>query len=197
MASAAQKKGLEVCLISAFTSDPPGLIGDSFRIKQVLLNLLSNAVKFTSKGTVTVRWSHETRKENKIFISLIVEDTVCAAGSSEEIGSDNFRGSVFPRRRWTSCSDHSAKSTKALPEATAVVVRDHEQDLASRQLTYSGLGLVISRDLANLMGGDCQASSEYGKGSRFVFTFLAERDEQARTSYEVFRSPRYVLDPSR
>jgi len=76
MASGAQKKGLEVCLISAFNSDPPGLIGDSFRIKQVLLNLLSNAVKFTSKGTVTVRWSHETRQENKVFVSLIVEDTV-------------------------------------------------------------------------------------------------------------------------
>lgn len=76
MASTAQKKGLEICLISPFTDDPPGLIGDSFRIKQVLLNLLSNAIKFTSKGKVTVRWSSETRKENKVFISLIVEDTV-------------------------------------------------------------------------------------------------------------------------
>jgi len=56
----------------------------------------------------------------------------------------------------------------------------------------TGLGLVISRDLANLMGGDCHATSEYGKGSCFTFTFLAERDSQARTSYEVFRSPRYV-----
>jgi signal transduction histidine kinase len=78
MASAAQKKGLEICLISPFTDDPPGLIGDSFRIKQVLLNLLSNAIKFTSKGTVTVRWTSESRSENKVFISLIVEDTVRA-----------------------------------------------------------------------------------------------------------------------
>lgn len=58
-----------------------------------------------------------------------------------------------------------------------------------------GLGLVISRDLANLMGGDCHATSEYGKGSCFTFTFLAERDSKARTSYEVFRSPRYVPEP--
>jgi len=57
-----------------------------------------------------------------------------------------------------------------------------------------GLGLVISRDLANLMGGDCHATSEYGKGSSFTFTFLAERDSKARTSYEVFRSPRYVSE---
>jgi signal transduction histidine kinase len=86
MASTAQKKGLELCLISAFTSDPPGLIGDSFRIKQVLLNLLSNAIKFTSKGRVTVRWSHETRQENKVFISLIVEDTV-----REQSGRKSFK----------------------------------------------------------------------------------------------------------
>ena len=59
-----------------------------------------------------------------------------------------------------------------------------------------GLGLVISRDLANLMGGDCTASSEFGKGSIFTFTFMAERDGQSSTTYEVFRSPRYVLNAS-
>ena len=45
IASIAQKKGIEVCLTSPFTRDPPALRGDPFRIKQVLMNLLSNAVK--------------------------------------------------------------------------------------------------------------------------------------------------------
>jgi signal transduction histidine kinase len=76
MAATAQKKGLEVCLVSSFKTDPPGVMGDSFRVKQVLLNLLSNAVKFTSKGMVTVRWEHEVRKDNKVAITLYVEDTV-------------------------------------------------------------------------------------------------------------------------
>lgn len=35
LASSAQTKNLEVCLISSFKSDPPGVFGDSFRIKQV------------------------------------------------------------------------------------------------------------------------------------------------------------------
>lgn len=35
LASSAQTKNLEVCLISSFKSDPPGIFGDSFRIKQV------------------------------------------------------------------------------------------------------------------------------------------------------------------
>jgi len=34
----------------------------------------------------------------------------------------------------------------------------------------TGLGLYLSKKLANLMGGDITASSEYGQGSQFVFT---------------------------
>ena len=75
MAATAQKKDLEICLISSFATDPPGIVGDSFRVKQVLVNLLSNAVKFTSKGTVTVEWSHETHKDHTILVTLVVKDT--------------------------------------------------------------------------------------------------------------------------
>jgi signal transduction histidine kinase len=75
VAAVGQKKGLELCLISPFRTDPPGLIGDPFRIKQVLLNLLSNAVKFTSQGSVTVQWTWEAVLEGKIKITLDVKDT--------------------------------------------------------------------------------------------------------------------------
>jgi hypothetical protein len=73
------------------------------------------------------------------------------------------------------------------------VVRPLAVNVVEACLISIGLGLVISRDLANLMGGDCTATSEYGKGSKFTFTFEADRDDKANTDYEVFRSPRYVL----
>lgn len=43
----------------------------------------------------------------------------------------------------------------------------------SRKYGGTGLGLVIARNLAKLMGGDLCFCSEVGKGSRFYFTFQA------------------------
>ncbi len=40
----------------------------------------------------------------------------------------------------------------------------------TRQYGGTGLGLTISRDLAQLLGGDLTAQSEYGKGSTFTLT---------------------------
>ena len=39
-----------------------------------------------------------------------------------------------------------------------------------------GLGLIISKDLAKLLGGDCNATSEYEKGSKFTFSLVSEPD---------------------
>ncbi len=52
---------------------------------------------------------------------------------------------------------------------------------ATRSVGGTGLGLVISRRLANLMGGDVSVQSDAGRGSTFTLTFNAERSQnQAR-----------------
>ncbi|NRA34984.1 MAG: response regulator [Polyangiaceae bacterium] len=53
---------------------PRRLLGDSCRIKQIVLNLISNAIKFTSTGYVAVRVSGEPR-ENLWRLKISVSDS--------------------------------------------------------------------------------------------------------------------------
>ena len=54
---------------------PEKLIGDVFRIKQVLNNLLSNALKFTSSGTITFSVNGRTLPHGIHELNITVEDT--------------------------------------------------------------------------------------------------------------------------
>jgi CheY-like chemotaxis protein len=52
-------------------------------------------------------------------------------------------------------------------------------ETSSRQFGGTGLGLSIARRLAQLMGGDVAVTSEPGRGSEFVLTFVAQGVEEA------------------
>jgi signal transduction histidine kinase/CheY-like chemotaxis protein len=60
------------------------LIGDTFRIRQILLNLLSNAVKFTSAGgLIVVDVREEKTGPTEVLLRITVRDTGC--GMSEDL----------------------------------------------------------------------------------------------------------------
>lgn len=67
---------------------PPQLLGDPFRIKQVLLNLVNNAVKFTPAGGVHVEVSHKMIEE-KVVLHCAVKDS--GVGISPEASSRLFK----------------------------------------------------------------------------------------------------------
>ena len=54
---------------------PPLLIGDAFRLQQVLGNLLSNAVKFTDRGQITLHVQSVFADSETIRLRFVVSDT--------------------------------------------------------------------------------------------------------------------------
>lgn len=61
---------------------PRFLLGDPYRINQIMLNLTSNAIKFTNEGGVTIRLAYEVNQESASNLTVAVSDT--GIGISEE-----------------------------------------------------------------------------------------------------------------
>lgn len=74
MSHRAEEKGISL-VCSTDTRVHPVLIGDPYRLNQVLLNLISNGIKFTEKGTVEVICKVEEDNIDGQRISFTVKDT--------------------------------------------------------------------------------------------------------------------------
>lgn len=83
-----QEKGLEL-LFDIGTDIPTALIGDPFRLGQVLSNLVNNAIKFTDKGEITVGVHKISDEEDGVRVRFDITDT--GIGLSEEQRSNLFR----------------------------------------------------------------------------------------------------------
>lgn len=72
-AQAAEKN---LCFLIEKSDQLPGaLVGDPFRLRQILMNLLVNAVKYTESGTVKLVCSLKKETRRKVKIAFRVEDT--------------------------------------------------------------------------------------------------------------------------
>ena len=130
-------------------ADVPALINsDEGRLRQILINLVANALKFTELGSVTIRLS-------------------CA------------RTEPAPETRSRSTRLFFAVTDTGVgipPEKLALLFQPFSQvDTSSkRRRSGTGLGLIISKRLCELMGGSISVESQPGMGSTFRFSILAD-----------------------
>gem|GEM_PF-4449942 len=136
-------KGLRLAIQTPETL-PELVQGDDFRLQQILNNLISNALKFTQEGSVTLLVQPEPLPEP--LIDGTASHNIQFVVQDTGIGiSRHAKATLFER----------------FSQATADT---------SRQYGGSGLGLAIVKELVELYGGRITLESEFGKGSRFVFT---------------------------
>lgn len=113
-------------------STPYEVVGDMARVRQILVNLLSNAVKFTDSGYVLVSVSAKP-----LFSDAELESTSISPDRYEVEVAVQDTGIGIPVDRM----DRLFKSFSQVDAST------------SRQYGGTGLGLVISRKLAEMMEG--------------------------------------------
>jgi hypothetical protein len=137
-------------VMSPGTERLPAYIGDSERVRQILVNLLSNAVKCTEPGgTITVNAVVTTDRDpgarlqpRGAHIRLTVSDT----------------GDGIPPEKLTAIFEPFVQAESG----------------PTRTREGSGLGLTIGQRLARAMGGDLTVESTVGEGSTFSLWLPAD-----------------------
>ncbi|RAO77017.1 response regulator [Dyella jiangningensis] len=122
---------------------PSVICTDAPKLEQVANNLIGNAFKFTHQGAVNVRIGRPTAAM-ALPEALLGKDLVAIAVSDSGIG--------IPQ-------DKVQKIFHAFEQVDAST---------SRQYGGTGLGLTISKRIAELLGGDIVLESDIGHGSTFT-----------------------------
>ncbi len=114
------------------------LIGDKMRINQILINILSNAVKYTPKGGRIEVTVNELPQILEGYSRIQFKVKDNGQGMSEEYQKVIF--DPFTR----------------------------EQNTKTNRIQGTGLGMAITRNLVELMGGTIAVESRLGEGSVFT-----------------------------
>jgi signal transduction histidine kinase/CheY-like chemotaxis protein len=140
----AEDKGLQL-IFDVADRVPRYVRTDEVKLRQVLINLLNNAIKFTQEGGVSLKVkSQKSKVKNETEIQTT--DTVSLMFEVEDTGAGiapEDLDSIFE-------AFVQSKTGKEAQEGT-------------------GLGLPITRQFVQLMGGEITVRSEVGRGTTFKF----------------------------
>jgi PAS domain S-box-containing protein len=140
-------------LSASIDSDVPVIVNsDEARLRQILTNLVANALKFTERGRITVHVS-------------------CMRGEPVAISETRRALRLFFAVSDTGIGIPTDKLTRLFKPFSQV-------DASSeRRRSGTGLGLIISKRLCELMGGSISVDSKPGEGTTFRFSILADYEK--------------------
>jgi PAS domain S-box-containing protein len=139
-AEAAKKKGL-IIQVQLAPDIPAELRGDPVRLRQILFNLVGNAIKFTEQGEIVVSVKTVPCHQSD-FDAVMLQWTVKDSGIGMTV-------------------EQQARLFGAYSQAEVST---------ARRYGGTGLGLMICRQLVELMGGTITMESMPGKGSTFSYS---------------------------
>ncbi len=140
----AEKKGLQLIVDS--TPDLPQYVEtDESKLRQILINILGNAIKFTAEGGVNLRIKHELFKKQERG-EFQLSENCCLLFEVEDTGSGIY-----------------AEEMENLFKPFA------QTESGKKTQEGTGLGLPISKQFVELMGGKMTVASSVGRGSVFRF----------------------------
>ncbi len=116
------------------------ILCDKLRLNQVLLNILSNAIKFTAPGGLVSMRISEKAVKKTGYGSYEFRIKDSGIGMSPEFVKTIFE--PFTRERTATVSG----------------------------VQGTGLGMSITKNIVDMMGGDVKVESEEGRGSEFIVT---------------------------
>ncbi len=117
---------------------PEALILSDARLRQILVNLVGNAIKFTEKGSITIKVKQIANTINKSKINLQLQIADTGIGIPKDQQKSIF--SAFMQREGQDINKYGG----------------------------TGLGLTISKQLVELMGGKIKLNSKVGEGTTFT-----------------------------
>ncbi|MGE5656702.1 MAG: response regulator [Actinomycetota bacterium] len=193
----ANKKSLQL-IFDLAPNLPRYIQTDESKLRQVLINLLGNAIKFTTEGGVTLRVKNQAsglltlETNSELSHPIPCQNSIDFSFKARNPEVKVLDSQIEPSEpAWTENSNSEAAyylqfeiedtGPGIAPEELSNLFKPFMQTEAGRKsLEGTGLGLPISRQFVQLMGGDIAVDSSLGKGTIFKFDIkfeLAENSE--------------------
>ncbi len=160
------------------TDLPHAVCADEKRLRQILINLVGNAVKFTQTGGVALK------------VGLVQADVLPSVEPSSATENGPTCG-IADKLRHKIRFQVEDTGVGIPAEALEEIFLPFQQTGAGRMVEGTGLGLPISKQLVEMMGGQLHVESSIGEGS--IFWFEVALSEVPKLIIEEIDTPHQVV----